>query len=234
MKKIIITALALTAASSAFAQITKGSLFLGLDLGFGSDKAEYSTTDPPAGPVVSSKYKASYWNVGPTAQYFLADNLSIGLGFSVGRSMSRNDDPQDGDWNESEQSNTSINLFGRKYFNCAENFYTYGELNLGIMRGRGEARYYEAPPTDELDVFKNESGSSGAAINIGFAWMATPRVMMHGGFGVLGFNSYRSKYNIQENGDYQEYKGSELNFSLSSGNIPFNLGFAYLLNGGGN
>jgi hypothetical protein len=233
MKKIIIAAFALAVTSSAFAQISKGSLFLGLDLGFGSDNTEYSATNPPAGPVISSKYKASYWNLGPTAQYFLADNFALGLGISVGRNKSRNDYPQNGDWNESEQSNTSINLFGRKYFNCSETFYTYGELNLGIMRGKGESRYYQAPPTDDLNVFKNENGSTGAAINIGFAWMATPRVMMHGGFGVLGFNSYRSKYNIQDDGDYQEYKGSELNFSLSTGNIPFNLGFAYLLNGGG-
>jgi hypothetical protein len=232
MKKIIVSAFALAITSSAIAQITSGSIFLGLNLGFGSQNYESSSTMGST-TVIDAKVKSSSWNLGPTAQYFFADNMSAGLGFSIGGSRWENRDPSDNDEVVQTMGTFGLNIFARKYFTCAETFYTFGELNLGMSSGNGKSEYHDGQ-SNTTTTFTNEDRGKSAAINFGFAWMATPRVMMQGSFGVLSFNTFNNRDNINAAGDnYDRWKGSGFNFALSSGNIPFNLGFAYRINGGG-
>jgi hypothetical protein len=232
MKKIFLT-MALTAAlASASAALPKGSIYVGLNLGYNSRNWDYHSTN---GNTTTNTQKVSYtnWSLGPSGQYFLADNVSVGLGFDIYGNKYMTEIPTSKDKTTQIDNGMGFNIFGRKYFECAETFYTYGELGFGFGSSNGKYEVYD-DGTATTTTTKSEGSDMNAALRIGFAWMATPRVMFQGGFGVLSYMSSNDKTGINAAGDqYSKVKYSGLQLSFTSGSLPFSLGFAYRIAGGG-
>lgn len=231
MKKIFATTIAFAALSAAMGQIGKGSLFLGVDLNFYSSNNEQSST---AGGTTTTygKYSYSYWNFGPSGQYFFADNMAVGLSLGLGQSKSVNENPTNKDKTTNISKNQSVNLFLRKYWGMSDAFYFFGELKFGMTPGSGSSEMYDGQAATTTK-FTSKSSSTNIGLNAGLAWMATDKIMFTGSIGMLGWNSYKNKYSINEPGDsYQTSKGSGFGLSFSTGYIPFNLGFAYRIMGG--
>ncbi|MBS3913588.1 MAG: outer membrane beta-barrel protein [Bacteroidetes bacterium] len=232
MKKLTLFAVAFAALTPSMAQIGKGSLFLGLDLNFSSAKSEFSVTSGGT-TTITDKVKSSSWNFGPSAQYFFMDNMSVGLSFGIGQSRWENEDPTSKDKISTLDKNTFIGLNLRKYWNCADDFYLFGQLGFGMNPSKGEMESYDGQSGNTVKT-TYEVKNTNVGLGAGIAWMATDKLMFQGNIGLLGWTSTTSKFDINSAGDqYDTNKGSNFGLSFSTGNIPFNLGFAYLITGGG-
>jgi hypothetical protein len=229
MKNKIFTIVMALFALTASAQIPKGSLFAGLDMYYQTQNGENSSTNGGV-TKTSNKTTYAYLSVGPSAQYFVADNFSVGLGVGINNYKYTNENPNTKDKNTQNTDGTNFNIFARKYFSCAAAFYTYLDLTISVGSSKGTSDQFDGT-TSKTTTTKNESSNSGGTINAGFAWLITERVMLQSSFGMLGFNSYTNKNNINAAGDnYSTNKSSYMNFGIFSGNYLFNLGFAYRLN----
>lgn len=235
MKKATFLALIASSAISASAQIGKGSIFAGLDLSYYGSKNDQSTTTNNT-TTKENQYKSSYRYIGPSAQYFFAENLSVGLGFGLTSNHRTTEMPQSNikENYDYKDRGTDINLFARKYLNCSETFNTFIGLQLDLGSSNGSTIHSTTVNNVETSVKTSyEYRNNTIGLNLGFAWFVTPKVMFQGSIGALNVNRFKNKYNISSDGkSYDENNGSNFNFSLWSGSYPFNLGFAYRLAGG--
>lgn len=235
MKKTLIFAAIAGTALSASAQIGKGSFFAGLDFSYYSNNGKNSSTSNST-TTQGSENKYSYLTLGPSIQYFLAENLSVGLSAGINNNKQTNDYPNNAnkDKYEYNTNGTTFGLFARKYINCADNFYTFVGLGFDMGSSKG-TNSHSTTVNNAVTTTKTSSEykNSNVGLNLGFAWFITPKIMFQGSFGALSYSSNKQKYNISEDGKtYQEQNSSGINFSLTSGNYPFSLGFAYRLAGG--
>ena len=171
-------------------------------------------------------------------QYFLAENLSVGVGFGFNSYNNTSDYPENGGVKQkyvNKSNGTQVSLFARKYINCGTNFYTFFQLGytMGSNKGTNEqSSTVVATNTTTTTTSTSEYNNSSIGLNLGFAWSITPKILLQGNIGGVSYNSYNQKYNISADGkNYNSYKSSGLNFSLYSSDYPFNLGFAYRLIG---
>lgn len=235
MKKTLIFAAIAGIAFSASAQIGKGSFFAGLDFGISSSNSKGSSTNNNT-TTQGNENNYSNMNLGPSIQYFLAENLSVGLSAGINNYKSTNNYPNNANKDKYEYTSngTNFGLFARKYMSCGTNFYTFVGLGLNMGSSKGSNSYSTTVSnTTTTTKTTSENKNSSAGLNLGFAWFITEKIMFQGSFGALTYNSYKQKYNISEDGkSYQENNGSGFDFSLYSGNYPFSLGFAYRLAGG--
>lgn len=237
MKKTLILAAVAGMACTASAQIGKGSLMTGLDFGVSSNDYEYSATN--GGTTTNGqKSTGSNFNLTPNVQYFLAENLSVGLGFGISSGKNTTDYPESGGVTQksSNKSNgTQFNLFARKYINCGTNFYTFLQLGFskyGSKSTNEQSTTVVATNTTTTTTSSSEYDNNLIGLNLGFAWSITPKILLQGSMGGLSYEMYTQKYNISADGkNFNSYKGNGLNFSLYSSSYPFNLGFAYRLLG---
>jgi len=237
MKKTLILAAVAGMACTASAQIGKGSLMAGLDFGFNSNNTQYSTTNGGT-TTDGQKGTGSNFNLTPNLQYFLAENLSVGLGFGINNGKNTYDYPESGGVTQksiNKNNGTQFNLFARKYINCGTNFYTFLQLGYSMYGSKStneQSTTVVATNTTTTTTTTSEYNSNSVGLNLGFAWSITPKILLQGSMGGLSYNMYKQKYNISADGkNYNSYKGSGLNFSLYSSDYPFNLGFAYRLSG---
>lgn len=237
MKKQLLL-LSLFVATSAMAQegIVKGSIYGGLGLSVYTQKSESESKNGSV-TVKQDPVKSMGWEVLPEINYFFMDNMSVGLavganGFKRTSSSSQGNTTTD---NTYKSSGPTINLNLRKFWNCSDNFYTFAGFGVGIANDKGEDITDTKSNNQTVSVtVKDESKNMNLGLDLGFAYSVTPRVMLMGSFGVLGYYSSTNKYNITENPDaYSQNKSSGIQFALDSRNIPFNLGFLYYINGGG-
>lgn len=237
MKKTLILAAVAGMACTASAQIGKGSLMAGLDFGISSNNNQYSYTTGGT-TTDGQKGSGSNFNLTPNLQYFLAENLSVGIGFGINNGKSDYDYPESGGVKQKsvyKNNGTQFNLFARKYINCGTNFYTF--LQLGYSMGNSKSTNEQsstvvATNTTTTTTTTSENKNNSIGLNLGFAWSITPKILLQGSIGGLSYNSNTQKYNISADGkNYNTYKSSGLNFSLYSSDYPFNLGFAYRLIG---
>lgn len=108
--KIIYTTILLAFISlSLNAQFQKGNKFINGNLGLSTERQTDSNGD--------LSYKYFSFNVGPTAGYFIQDNLALGVG--AGYSYSKNEYVLSSSENTSNSGGMSF--FARKYFPITEN-----------------------------------------------------------------------------------------------------------------
>jgi len=236
MKKQLLL-LSLFVATSAMAQegIVKGSIYGGLGLSVYTQKSESESKNGNV-TIKQEPVKSMGWNVLPEVNYFFMDNLSIGLavganGYKVTSSSTQGNTTIDRTY---KAMGPSINLNLRKFWNCTDNFYTFAGFGVNINNNKGEDVRDTKANNQTISVTeKDESKSMFLGLNLGFAYSVTPRVMLMGTFGVLGYSTNTYKYNMTENPEsYDQTKTSGIDFALDNRNIPFNLGFLYYINGG--
>lgn len=117
------------AGAASYAQIGQGTLMLGGSLGFNSTGEQTTTITNPSAPDVKTP-SFSNWNFSPRVGYFLADNLAVGIDLSLGQTYRGT--ATSGSNNENYSSfDLGIGVFGRYYVGISDNFYFFGQANIG-------------------------------------------------------------------------------------------------------
>jgi len=124
MKKLLVAgAVALFGLSNA--QIAKGTVYL-------SGTANYSSTENN-----NNDNKVDDVRIVPTAGYFVASNVAVGLG--VGYASNINKTTFDNGYDKFTQSAFVVEPFVRKYWTLGEKLYFFGQLSVPMEFGNAKA-----------------------------------------------------------------------------------------------
>lgn len=217
------------AGASAYAQIGQGSLMLGGGLGFNMNgESTTKTTDPSAPDVTTPSY--SNWNFTPRVGYFLTDNMALGLDLGLGQTY-RGTTTSGSETENYSSFDFSVGVFGRYYANLSDNFYFYGQANVGFFSNS----WTERDPGATAGSFQDGDKYSQTGLNIGVSpgltFFPSPKWGVDFALqGILGFNSYTNKVETPAVGGVAvsdtETTGS--NFNIGFGLNP-SLGLHYYM-----
>lgn len=168
MKKNVILLILLAISTGSYAQFEKGDIVLGGGVSFSVENTKITGN----GSTTESDPVTSYLLM-PRFGYLINETLEIGITAGFGKSGYDN-----GSYS-SEQSSTSIGIYGRKYFSLNDvlSFYANGGINLGF----GE---YSFSGSEERD-FKSTS----VLISPGLMFRASERIGIELTAGSLGYRS---------------------------------------------
>lgn len=207
MKRIFTLAVMLLSVG-AFAQTEQGSKYLGGSIGFSSTGGETdngtTTTDNPT---------RSNFNVSPTFGYFVADDLAVGVMFNYSGTKV-NDDVND---TKSTNNTFGLSLFGKKYKSIVENFYVFGQVNVGFASGKSETE------NNGTTVEGPKRSSIFLGVAPGVEYFFSPKVSMSCSVGALSFASNSEKQDFGGT----EVKDKESTFDLNLNLASVNFGFYY-------
>jgi len=193
----------------ASAQIKKGAILLGGQLGFSGAKTEYQLT-----PGSSTKNTSFY--VSPVFGKAVKDNLVIGADISFGYGRYENE-------NTNEQNNTTYGagFFIRQYKELGKGFYLFGQGRLGGYYMRQEQTILQPPAGETLQKSYNIQLS----FYPGIAYSATRKLQLEAGLN----NMVAVQYNHSP-GPATKGNSFSLNTSLNSAMSNFTIGFRVFLN----
>jgi hypothetical protein len=178
MKRIVFIILILVAPLKAFSQISSGSVIVGgeFSLSLSKDKSEQggNTDDGPA---------RTYFSIIPNVEYFLADNLSagIGIGYKLNRSKSENSTTEI----ISKDGLFTIAPYLKKYFSLGDKAYFYGQAIASFGFGKETTETKSSSMT--ISVEENSSNFS-IGIVPGFRYDISDKVGLEAGVGFFGFS----------------------------------------------
>jgi hypothetical protein len=217
MKKIVLVLLTVISLNTK-AQIEKGSLLIGGNFGFGSDKTEADNIDLS---------KQTNYNIYPVLGFAVKQNLIAGIMLGYGYSEDKflyNVPVQ----TTREQTAVSGAVFLRKYFPLSNKFYAYGQGNAGYQHFKNEQQRSPGKETFKQKIYSLNFAP-------GIAYELSKNFHLEAGFSELIVLYYNTKESIQENtilpGSRSETKseGFGLQGSAYSSN-QFIIGFRILLN----
>ena len=209
MRKLLLSVIVLFSILAAKAQIGRGSIFLGGDIGVYTQNVNYET---------GSDVKGTSINVSPVFGKFIKDNLVVGtnLGFSL--SDSKNDLAID-----YKITTYQAGIFIRKYKNIgASGFYIFGQGGLN-------AGYYKQESDAPDNAYDDEVNRTSIGINAfpGISFAISKSFHLE-----TGFNNLVSLYYFDEERDDNSpnitgYSSNGFGFSssLSNATSSFYLGF---------
>jgi outer membrane protein len=180
MKKIILTVAAVFAFGFANAQdkkessegFSKGDVFVTGAFSLGSTKDNNG-----------AELKTSSFEIAPQVNYFVTENISLGL--KVGFASDKSED-NSGDL--SDDSSVSFGLAGRYYFTPASKFSLFGELG---------AEYVTV--TDNLSTPEYKVNGFGAGLGLGMNYFVSSNFSIEAGVAVLNFASAKADVTGAEN-----------------------------------
>jgi hypothetical protein len=228
MKKIVFLVLLL---ASSFlkvqAQISKGTILAGGNIGYNQVNNEIKSTGPSI-PSGSSKQELNSRSVSfnPSAGLFLADNLAFGL--TLGINDSKTTQPYY-DQNRTIEQGTRATSFSaapflRYYYLPSETFGFYGQLTAGYSYQR--IRY----ETDQANIPNQTSKSNGgfASITPAFVFFPTPKLGLELTAGSISY--YRFRNNSENSPSSQTVNTStNSNFGANFGLSNLTLGASYYI-----
>lgn len=200
MKKtlILISMVALSFASMA----QKGSWYIGGLVGISSSK------DEDTGSGVESV--SSSWALAPEIGTFLSDDLQLGLALGITGSKQTFD-------GDDVFKSTSIDptIYGRKFFSVTDNFSLFTGLYLSFI---SETDTDYVPTTVEF-----KTSGFGGRVGVGVAYALSPRFTAVGQYGLLGFESTKTKVDGDETSS-----NTSFDFGVNTiGASVFNIGIYY-------
>lgn len=215
-RNIIILLLAAIFPLKAFNQISQGSIVVGgsLSLSVSNEKTEQDG-DTEDGPTTT------HFSLIPDFEYFLADNLSVGLG--IGYSLDRS---------KSEGANTEtiykdgtflVNPYIKKYFSLGDRAYFYGQAILGL--GFGKETNEVKAGTITTSVEENYNTFS-LGIVPGFKFDVTEKIGLEAGIGYVGYVNHTYKSGSGNNEEKEITNTFQFNFIPNS----LTLGIRYTFN----
>lgn len=226
MKKITLPILLLFAIPFCNGQLTKGSIFAGINLNLSSGSTTYAQTLSNVSKD-QDIYKNSSLNLGPAVHYFFADQTSASAAVRFYRGKSTHEIVNSKDKATSHSKGMTYELAVRRFFKCSDNFYTYVQLGTAFYHSNSTDDSYNGTTTITTTT-TSKYGQTSINLGFGICWQISRRVLFLGDLGILGYDNYTSKYNIDKSGNnYNSYKSSSFNLYLNTGNYPFNLGLAY-------
>lgn len=204
-------------ATAAQAQIGKGSILLGGDLGFSTQKTE---------PIenVSDTRKLNGFYISPTVGVAIRNNLVVGGNLSY-RNQSEKRDLND---YSSKYNGYGAGAFVRKYKPVGKSgFYVFGQAGLQFGYSDQELRSDGSPV-----IQKSKITNVGINIYPGISYAVSKRFHLESGFNnLLSLNYTREKSFLESPGAISGYttNGLSLSSSLSNAQSAFYVGFRVLL-----
>ncbi|HTN46399.1 MAG TPA: hypothetical protein VL098_08645 [Flavipsychrobacter sp.] len=217
MKKLILSALALTTIATAQAQ-KPGSILIYGSLGVGGNTTTYDAGIPG---VDDSKTKDFNMHFAPGIGYQFNKNWTVGLNFGVGLATSTNVDA------DVDVINTGIMIgpFIRHTMPINKTFFMFTQANLGYMYSMERTDYNDAA-IDNPESYVNGVGIDvfpAVGINI------TKCIALNFSIGGLGVASTKQTFNdAHEMGETAEIRNVGVDFTLGQ---QFNLGVSANLGG---
>lgn len=189
MKKLILSLAMVAAGSTAFAQISAGTMMLGGTIGFGShsEAREVSGNPTAANNGTADGLSRSNMGVGLNFGYFIQDNLAVGIGIGYGTSSTLQKSEYDKvsganhplgiaptpgftAYDDETVLNSSfmVSLFANKYNEINEKWLWYYGAGLGFAMGSSSTTAIEqaTPGTGDFGVVTKD-GRATTAISVG-------------------------------------------------------------------
>jgi hypothetical protein len=217
MKKSTLLVAGFLVVSLAQAQINKGAILIGGNIGFSSS----TTEDFPA----TSETKNSGFNINPSIGYAIKTNTIVGVVLSYGQSKSENDEVAGPD-NSSEMNSFGGGIFVRKYVPLGKGFNFFGQGTASYNRSTTDNFF------DNNKVSTQEQSAIGLGFYPGISYGISKKVQLELGLNNILNLSYNTTKNTNVGGPSEtgsESKG--LNFSTGfSTTMPLSLGIQILLN----
>ncbi|SFB75977.1 hypothetical protein SAMN05421780_101321 [Flexibacter flexilis DSM 6793] len=215
MKKNIslIVVLFLTIFSAANAQIAAGTKAVSAGFGLWGQRYQHSET----------KYRNTELNGSISGSYFILENLSVGLGFDIGRTRNYQKSASvflgESEY-ETIQSNYTVNIFSRYYHPIWDNkLFVLGQANAGMGRLKSDNSYSNSGITD---TNKGNLDTYSAGVNLGLAYFITPKFSIE--TSVLHFKYTNYKY--QDRPDLGNYTSRDYDYGLI-GNLNLSAQFYF-------
>lgn len=180
MKKILFSLGALFAFGFANAQdntstegFKKGDTFISGTVSYDSQKTGNS--------------KETEFNLTPSVGYFVSENIALGV--SLG--YTTNDNNTNGTGYNQQTNTFSAGVFGRYYFNPANKFNIFAQLDLGYTTAKFESGSDFGPYDFKVNGF-------GAGITPGFNYWVSSHLALEASFGILGYATAKPDYDGAE------------------------------------
>ncbi|WP_156109099.1 hypothetical protein [Hymenobacter sp. APR13] len=225
MKKLATSLLLLGAATAAHAQTSAGTVLLGGSVGYGYSKDEGSYGSSQS---ERTRYEFSF---SPTAGYFVADNLAVGLAGTI--QTDKRKEPYI-DYNQASSpaysfeftsSYKSIGPFVRYYKMLSEKAGFYGQLAGGYRTGHSSSE-------SNAPLFESSDGKyrgSYATLMPGFVFFPTPKFGLELTSGNLGYFNNKNTQEPTQQRPRQENKSS--GFGAYFGLQNLTIGASFYLGG---
>lgn len=219
MKKLFLSSLILSA-PFINAQINKGTVLLGGDVGYYQSKNERAgTVDPSQNQKTESKSIGLSLDAG----YFVAPNFAIGI-FAAHRSYSSNSDEVGNNYirlYDTKENQSYFGGFARGYKLFADNtFGFFGELRGAYLTGSYETRDLYQPNAQPSQLNRRVDKGPGVMIALrpGIVYFIKPRIGLEASFGNLSYTSQTTD-NSTNGEKVSTTKSSNLNLNLNVSSI---------------
>jgi hypothetical protein len=210
------------------AQITKGTILLGGDLGF-STYSDKTTSNGTNMGLIPSSTKFTEFSIAPSIGMAIRDNLVLGLNLGLGYSNETNNP-------DSKENDYSIGIFLRNYKYLGSRFYFFGETRLGFS--------YDDATSDDSTGYPTHEETKSCNVNLSFspgvAYALNRKWQLEVEFpGVLSAQYIHGQtdylYAVQSapsNPSTQHQENSEFNFNTSlATNFNLEVGLRYVIGG---
>lgn len=212
MKKKVLIAAALLAATASQAQLDKGRVLIGGSVNFGSSEL---TNGSGASATTA---KTNSFNLAPFAGLFVRNNLLAGVSLFYGHSKASTDNASD---NAVESNAFGAGLLVRRYLPISNRFFFY--VNGGLNFSHGKTEYTNT--TDGGYRFT----SVGATLYPGLSYAFGKRVLFDAGLSNFLSLVYSTSHQTPIGGG-NESKQTFFNGGIGAGgSVPLNIGFNILL-----
>lgn len=206
MKRPIITLLFFLLTAAAIAQTTQGTISLGGALGITTSKQQEEISEG------EGEYKSSTLLIAPSAGYFLADGMELGLSVAFTNSKSEFD-PEDGDVIDFPTVNeTAIGPYFKYYMFTGNEDFAF-TLNGSLLFG-----FSKTSPDDGDDI---KGSSFQIAISPGFSYFFTDKIGLD--FQLQGISFRKEDPNTDSDADNDE----ESTFTFGAASFSPSLGFKF-------
>jgi hypothetical protein len=227
MKKKISLIIALTISSLAIAQVGKGTLMLGGNVGFNMAGETTNRTTNPAGVTIETRTIGNNsWNFSPTVGYFLSDRNVLGLRLNLSSTFVHR--RSNGTTQENvNASGLGSELFFRHYYTITDNFFLFMEAGLGFATSSYTDREDGDEPNQLVDG--NYHKSTQMMINLGPGLAFFPSEKWGIDFTLNRFVAFRTQNDRVERPNGSVTTQDRSFFSLGAGMMP-SLGVHYFFN----
>lgn len=214
--KIYLLAVCVFISSLVHAQINKGTIFLGGDLGFSS--STYKTDNPSD----NTYQNVSSFNFSPSVGWVVKENTVVGGRINL--SFLKYKYSQ----NPSNANSIGAAIYVRKYLPLGKAFYLFGDASLG-----GQSNYRKILNNNIPEYFSTENGYSiTAGIYPGISYQIKKCLFLEMALTNLVTLSYIKTNTEQEGPNVQSYKGVYNSFSFYSSlgsAIPIQVGLRFTI-----
>lgn len=216
MKRIVILMLVAMASFKGFSQISQGSVVVGGEFSISASKEKREQNgNTDEGP------SRTYFSIIPNVEFFLADNLSagIGLGYKLNRSKSESGSSEI----ISKNGMITVAPYLKKYFSLGDRAYFYGQAiaSFGFGKQTTETKF----SSTTMSVEENTSNFSIGVVP-GFRYDVSDKVALEAGVGFLGFSQ-----DVEKSGSgNSEVRDITNSFRFSFVPNALSLGIRYTIN----